>query len=65
MNAEQKLLARGIRKKLTGCVPQALLDRLSDDELVHQYELKRVADLKRFNEERLKGKRINTRRFQP
>jgi hypothetical protein len=56
MNAEQKLLARGIRKKLTGSVPQNILDRLSDDELVHQYELKSVADLKRFNEERLKGK---------
>jgi hypothetical protein len=64
MNAEQKLLARGIRKKLTASVPQAILDRLSDDELVHQYGLKRVADLKRFNDARLAGKGIDRRRLQ-
>jgi hypothetical protein len=63
MNAEQKLLARGIREKLTASVPQAILDRISDDELVHQYELKRVADLKRFNDARVAGKEINSRRL--
>jgi hypothetical protein len=48
--------SRGIRETLAGSVPQAILDRPSDDELVQQYELKRVAVLKRFDDERLKGK---------
>jgi hypothetical protein len=61
MNPEQKLLAREIRKKLTGSVPEAILDRLSDDDLVHQYELKNVADMKRFNDARLAGKGIDRR----
>jgi hypothetical protein len=52
LNSDQKVLARSLRKRLTGNVPQEILDNLSDEELLHQYDLKRVADLKKFNEKK-------------
>jgi hypothetical protein len=49
LNSDQLILARSLRKKLSGNVPQEILDNLADEDLLHQYELKRVADLKKFN----------------
>jgi hypothetical protein len=52
VNSDQLVLARSLRKRLAGNVPQEILDNLADEDLLHQYELKRVMDLKRLNEKK-------------
>jgi len=54
LNSDQLILARSLRKRFTGNVPQEILDRLSDEELLNQYEMQRVGDLKRVNEKKAK-----------
>lgn len=55
LNSEQVTLARSLRRKLTGNVPQEILDNLSDEDLLHQWQQKMVADLRKLNDAKLRS----------